>query len=154
DGKVVYYEVTDTGLVLREATAAERAALESSIARGRRVELPLADVTSPRLAMLGRMRARDVVRYGTKAANLGEAVTAKLEGVAVPPGFGVPFFYYVQHMKRNKLDARVEAVLADPRYKDPVWRRAALDELRQAIVAAPIDPAVLDMLYKRVQLKL
>jgi hypothetical protein len=155
DGKIVYYEVTDTGLVLREATAAERSELENKIARTRHVDLPEANLSSPRLAMLTRMRAKDVVLYGTKAANLGEIVTANLPGVKVPPGFGVPFFYYVQHMARNQLDGKRDAVLDDPRFKtDPAWRKQALAGLRQAIIDAPIDPATLDMIYKRVEVKL
>jgi hypothetical protein len=155
DGKVVYYEVTDTAMTLREATAGEITELEHRIASARRVDLPAADIASPRLAMLTRMRGKDVVRYGTKSANLGEIVTANLDGVAVPTGFGVPFFYYVQHMKRNKLDARLDAVLGDARFKaDPAWRKQALDELRKAIAAAPIDPEALDVIYKRVRIKL
>jgi hypothetical protein len=155
DGKIVYYEVTDTGLTLREATAAERAELENKIAKTRHVDLPQADIRSPRLAMLTRMRAKDVVTYGTKATNLGEIVTANLPGVAIPPGFGVPFFYYVQHMTRNQLHGRRDAVLADARFKtDPAWRRQALTALRQAIIDAPIDQATLDMIYKRVEVKL
>jgi hypothetical protein len=155
DGKIVYYEVTDTGMTLREATPAEIAELEHQVATAHHVDLPKADITSPRLATLTRMRARDVVLYGTKAANLGEIVTANLEGVHVPAGFGVPFFYYVQHMTRNHLDAKLDAVLTDPRLKtDPAWRRQALEALRKAIVDAPIDPDTLDMIYKRVRLKL
>src|SRR5262249_3655030 len=107
------------------------------------------------LAMLTRMRAKDVQRYGTKASNLGEIVTANLQGVSVPPGFGVPFFYYLQHMKHNGLDKKVEALLAAKKFAtDAAWRSAQLDELRKAILDAPIDPATLDMLYKRVRLKL
>jgi hypothetical protein len=155
DGKVVYYEVTDTGLTLREATRAEIAELDHKIAKAKHVDLPQADIASPRLAMLTRMRAKDVVMYGTKAANLGEIVTANLEGVAIPPGFGVPFFYYVQHMKQNKLDAKVDAALGERRFKtDPAWRKQALEELRKAIIDAPIDQPTLDMIYKRVQFKL
>jgi hypothetical protein len=155
DGKVVYYEVTDTAMTLREATPGEITELEHRMANARRVELPAADVASPRLAMLTRMRGKDVVRYGTKAANLGEIVAANLDGVAVPTGFGVPFFYYVQHMKRNKLDVRLEALLGDARFKaDPAWRKQALDQLRKAIVAAPIDPQALDVIYKRVRIML
>jgi Pyruvate phosphate dikinase, AMP/ATP-binding domain len=155
DGKIVYYEVTDTTLTLREATSAEIAELQNKIAKAMHVELPQADITSPRLAMLTRMRAKDVIKYGTKASNLGEIVTANLDGVAVPPGFGVPFFYYVQHMRQNKLDGKVDAILADKRFKtDPVWRRQALEELRKAIIDAPIDQATLDMIYKRVEVKL
>jgi hypothetical protein len=155
DGVVVYYEVTDTAITLREATASEIAELEHAIASARHVDLPRADLTSRKLAMLTRMRARDVVMYGTKASNLGEIVTANLDGVTVPAGFGVPFFYYVQHMTRNRLDRRVDAVLADPRFKpDAAWRRRALDDLRKAIIDAPIDPDTLDMIYKRVRIKL
>jgi hypothetical protein len=155
DGKVVYYEVTDTGMTLREATPAEITELETKIAKTTHVALPRADLTSRRLAMLTRMRAKDVDKYGTKAANLGEIVTANLPGVSVPPGFGVPFFYYVQHMTRNKLDGKLDALLGNPRFKaDPAWRKQALEELRKAIIDAPIDPETLDMIYKRVRVKL
>jgi hypothetical protein len=154
DGKIVYYEVTDTGLTLREATPAEIAELQNKLAAIHHIELPKADLTTRRLAMLTRMRAKDVVIYGTKAANLGEIVTANLDGVRVPPGFGVPFFYYVQHMTRNQLDRRLDAVLADARFTDPAWRKQALEELRAAIIAAPIDPDTLDMIYKRVRVVL
>lgn len=154
DGKTVYYEVTDTGVTLREATAAEVKELADRVARVRHVDLPTADTSYARLTMLTRMRAKDVTRFGTKAANLGEIVTANLPGVKVPPGFGVPFFYYVQHMKRSGLDRKVDAVLADKRLADPAWRKQALEDLRKAIIAAPIDPETLDMIYKRVRVSL
>jgi hypothetical protein len=155
DGKVVYYEVTDTVVTLRLATPEEIKQLESSIANAKHVELPKANITSPRLAMLTRMRAKDVIQYGTKASNLGEIVTANIQGVSVPPGFGVPFFYYVQHMKDNHLDAKVDALLADPKFKtDAAWRKAQLEILRKAIMDAPINTASLDAIYKRVRIKL
>jgi len=155
DGKVVYYEVTDTSIVVRPATAAEVAELEHRITTAKTVQLPEADTHWARLAMLTHIRGKDVLRYGTKTSNLGEIVTARLDGVRVPSGFGVPFFYYVQHLQRNGLDKQVEALLADARFgSDAAWRKAALDKLRQAIVAAPIDPATLDAIYKRVRIKL
>jgi hypothetical protein len=155
DGKVVYYEVTDTTITVREATAAEIKELETNIAAAKHVDLPTANLTNKRLAMLTRMRAKDVTSYGTKAANLGEIVTANLDGVRVPMGFGVPFYYYVQHMQQNHLDAQLDTVLADPKFKkDATWRKAALEGLRKAIIDAPIDPTTLDMIYKRVKVKL
>jgi hypothetical protein len=154
DGKVVYYEVTDTAITLREATAAEIKELENKIFKQRNVELPQADTKTAHMAMLTRIRAKDVLRYGTKTSNLGEIVTANLEGVRVPAGFGVPFFFYVQHMKQNGLDKQVEAVLTNPKLKDAEWRKTALEGLRKAIVDAPIDQASLDAIYKRVRLKL
>ncbi len=155
DGQVVYYEVTDTGMTMRPATAAEIKELEGKIASAKHVDLPQADLGNQKLAMLTRMRAKDVVVYGTKAANLGEIVTANLDGVRVPAGFGVPFFYYQQHMKQNHLDIKLDAVLADPKFKtDAAWRKTALEDLRKAIIDAPIDQGTLDMIYKRVRLKL
>lgn len=155
EGKVVYYEVTETKIVLREATAAEIKELEGKILERKTVRLPPAQIDNPKFAMLTRMRAKDAIIYGTKSANLGEIVTANLEDVNVPPGFGVPFFYYVQHMRANGLDKKVEAMLADPKFKtDAAYRKTALDQMREAIKAAPIDQASLDAIYKRVKLKL
>jgi len=46
-------------------------------------------------------------------------------------------------------------MLADPKWAtDAAWRKTTLEELRKAIVEAPIDPATLDMIYKRVRIKL
>lgn len=155
EGKVVYYEVTDTKIVLREATDAERKELENKILERKTVKLPPAQVDNPRFAMLTRMRAKDATIYGTKAANLGEIVTSGLEEIRVPEGFGVPFFYYVQHLKQNGLDKQVEAMLSDPRFKkDAVWRKTALEGVRAAIQKAPIDQPSLDAIYKRVKIKL
>ena len=155
DGKVVYYNVDDGKAIVREASAGEIADWERRRVEVRTIAPPKADLTDPRLAMLTRIRARDVVKYGTKTANLGEIRTANLPDVRIPEGFGVPFFYYVRHMTQNRLDAKVAALLSDPRFgTDAAWRKAALTELRAQIVAAPIDPAVLDLVYKRVRLKL
>ncbi len=154
DGKTVYYEVTDTSIVLREATPAEITELQHKIDAAKTVQLPPANLDNARFAMLTRMRAKDVRSYGTKAANLGEIVTANV-GVHVPPGFGVPFFYYVQHMKTNGLDAKVATMLADKRFEtDAAWRKQALAQLRAAIEGAPIAQRTLDAIYKRVRLEL
>ena len=155
DGKTVYYEVTDTTSVLREATAAEIKEHEARKTEAKTVKLPKANTTEPRLAMLTRIRAKDVTTYGTKTSNLGEIVTANLQGVNVPIGFGVGFYYYVQHMTKNGLDKDVDALLRDPKFKsDAQWRKSALEGLRKKIAEAPIDQASLDAIYKRVRLDL
>jgi len=155
DGKAVFLEVTDRGHTLRAATADEIRTLRDAIDRVKNVPIPEVDLKSGRFAMLTRIRATDIGRYGTKTANLGEIVTAGLPEVAVPAGFGVPFRYYAEHLRRHKLDRAIEALLADRRFKrDPAFRKAELEKLQAAIRAAPIDPALLDALYKRVKLKL
>jgi phosphoenolpyruvate synthase/pyruvate phosphate dikinase len=155
DGKAVFLEVTDRGHTLRAATAEEVRTLRDTIDRIKNVPIPEVDLETGRLAMLTRIRASDVSRYGAKTANLGEIVTAGLPEVAVPAGFGIPFRYYAEHMRRHQLDRTAGALLADGRFKsDAAWRKRELEKLQAAIRAAPIDPALLDALYKRVKLKL
>jgi hypothetical protein len=155
DGKIIYFEVTDTSITVREATEAERKELENKIFKAKHVELPAANIQAGRLAMLTRIRAKDVLSYGTKTSNLGEIVTANLDGVNVPPGFGIPFRYYLQHITKNGLDKKIDSMLKDARFAtDAQWRRGELEALRKAIVDAPIDPTIVDMVYKRVRIKL
>lgn len=155
DGKHVYYKVGATGHVLRAATAAEIERLKDRIHDRKHVDVPAADLRTAAMPMLTRIRASQAGTYGAKTANLGEIASAALPGVNVPAGFGLPFFYYVRHMRQHDLDDRVAALLADPRWKtDHKWRKSELASLQKAIRAAPIDPAVLDAIYKRVRLKL
>ncbi len=142
-GKTVWFEATEVGHTLREATADEIAAAAAQSAQAREVIIPAADLGARELRTLDQLRAKDVVAYGAKASNLGEIVHGKLTGFQVPPGFGVPIAYYDAHLKAAGLDQRVVAMLKEPRFKqDPAYRKKRLTELRAAIVAAPIDPAV------------
>lgn len=155
DGIIVYLEVTDAKHILRAATAQEIKDLENKISEQRTVRMPPAVVDDPRLPMLTAIRASDVDTYGAKTANLGEIASARLPGVHVPMGFGVPFFYYKRHMEQNKLYDRVEAVIGDEKFEtDAAWRKAQLEALRKAIVDAPMDPDVMNAIYKRVRIKL
>src|SRR5690606_32854888 len=63
DGKVVYYEVTETAIVVRQATAAEIVELEKRVEEARHVDMPSADTGATHLAMLTRIRAKDVLRF-------------------------------------------------------------------------------------------
>lgn len=151
DGKTVLFEVKDVEHVLREATPAEIKEWNERKQTSHAVFVPRADLTVTELRPLTSMKAADVVAYGTKAANLGEIASSHL-GIPVPAGFGVPISYYADHMKRNKLDVKVEAMLTDPRWaKDVAWRKAAVEDLRQRIIKAPINPQTLAAVSEKVQ---
>ncbi len=140
-GKTVYFEARESGHTLREATADEIAAWKAQAAQQREVILPAADLTARELKTLDQLRARDVTAYGAKAANLGEIVFGKPQGFSVPPGFGVPISWYDAHLKAAGLDEKVKAMLADERFKkDAAYRKKTLEELRAAIIAAPLTP--------------
>ena len=95
---------------------------------------PRSDLSVTRLADLSEQRASSVVAYGAKSANLGEIIHAHLPGFAVPPGFTIPFFYYDQFIRENKLDDAIYQMLNDQKFvHDPAYRRAYLTRMREQI---------------------
>jgi Pyruvate phosphate dikinase, AMP/ATP-binding domain len=140
DGKVVYFEAKGTSHILRPATDAEIKAEKEKRAAVPKVTIPKVDLAVDELRTLERMRAKDEVVYGPKAANLGEIIHAKLENMKVPPGFGIPFKFYKEHLEAAGLDKTIAAMLKDPAVqKDANLRKTKLEELRKAIEAAPIS---------------
>lgn len=142
DGKVVRFEAGATGATIRLATPEEIAEAKKAHADKTKVQVPKANLEAKALATLDNMRAAEASAYGQKAANLGEIVHAKLPGVSVPPGFGIPISFYAAHLKAAGIDKKVEALLVDPKFKASITeRKTALEKIRQEIEAAPLDPA-------------
>lgn len=151
DGKTVYLEVTDVGHTLRPATGAEIVAAKKRARARRHVAVPRPDVRTTELLPLDHMHLDDVVRYGTKAANLG-AIASADKDVPIPPGFGVPFYYYVEHLRRNGLDKDIDKLLADRRFAgDAAFRKQSLDALREKIATAPIAEDSLEKIWDKIQ---
>ena len=86
---------------------------------------------------LAQQRSRSSIAFGSKSANLGEVLNARLRGIIVPNGFTVPFHYYNQFMVLNKLDDVIYTMLNDQKFvHDPVYRRQQLTILRDRIQKA------------------
>lgn len=110
-GLPVRLNVSPVGLFVEGASEAELEAADAArAARPRRVLLS-ADLEWEELTPLSEAGAGDAARFGAKAANLGEA--ARLPGVAVPPGFVVPFSWYARFVRANGLEGRAPAELAE-----------------------------------------
>jgi hypothetical protein len=104
---------------------------------------PRSDLSVTRLADLSVQRASSVIAYGAKSANLGEMIHARLPGVIVPPGFTIPFFYYDQFLKQNKLDDAIYRMMNDQKFvHDPAYRRAYLARMRDQIQKGTVNPAL------------
>ncbi|MEJ7599114.1 MAG: PEP/pyruvate-binding domain-containing protein [Kofleriaceae bacterium] len=151
-GKQVYFEARDANYVLREATqaelVAERARRETKVV----VTIPKPDLSATELEPLSTMTEDDVHRYGAKASNLGVILHAKLPGFSVPPGFGVPFKYAVAHLAAAGLDKQLAALFADPvAAGNAALRKQKLEQIRRAIIAAPIDPALCDRVVQALE---
>ena len=77
-------------------------------------------------------------------------LNARLPGIIVPSGFTVPFYYYDEFVKRNKLDDVIFGLLNDQKFvHDPAYRREKLVQLRQTIEAADFDPKLKQMVLER-----
>jgi hypothetical protein len=81
---------------------------------------------------------KSVTAFGGKAAQY--SILAKTNGVPVPKAFAVPVYYYDQFMSENGLYDQVQALLEDEDFtNDPAVREAKLSDLRDAMMAAPVD---------------
>ncbi len=101
---------------------------------------PRSDLSITKLAGLSEQRAASVIAYGAKSANLGELTHARLPGFSVPPGFTIPFYYYDQFLKENKLDDAIYTMLNDQKFvHDPAYRRAYLTRLRDQFQKGSIN---------------
>jgi phosphoenolpyruvate synthase/pyruvate phosphate dikinase len=57
------------------------------------------------------MRKKDSLIYGSKSANLGEMMNARVKGVMIPDGFTVPFYWYDKFIKDNGIDQTIAELL-------------------------------------------
>lgn len=113
-------------------------------------QIPPVDLSAKKLTGLGDMRKTDSIRFGSKAANLGEMINGKIPGIAVPDGFAIPFFWYHEFMARNGLDKRVEAMIQEYEFvHNPRYRRQKLEELREAIQKGTFDSGLRGALLRK-----
>src|SRR5437588_1374741 len=113
---------------------------------------PRSDLSITKLAGLSEQRASSVIAYGAKSANLGELTHARLPGFSVPPGFTIPFYYYDQFLKQNKLDDAIYTMLNDQKFvHDPAYRRAYLTKMRDQIQHGTFDSKLREETLRRWQ---
>jgi rifampicin phosphotransferase len=112
---------------------------------------PRFNLAETRLLNLAEQRSRSTLAFGGKSANLGEVLNARLPGIVVPNGFTIPFYYYDEFVKRNKLDDVIFGLLNDQKFvHDPAYRREKLVQLRQTIEAAEFDPKLQQTVLQKV----
>ncbi|HEY8228299.1 MAG TPA: PEP/pyruvate-binding domain-containing protein, partial [Pyrinomonadaceae bacterium] len=114
------------------------------------VMTPRSDLSVTRLASLRAQRAKDVIAYGGKSANLGEIMHARVHGIIVPAGFTIPFFYYDQFLRENKLDDAIFEMLNNQKFvHDPAYRRQYLAKMRERIQQARMNTALRNDVLRR-----
>jgi phosphoenolpyruvate synthase/pyruvate phosphate dikinase len=149
DGKYLFYEVTEASYKVRLATENEVSQHKHAKINHTQVTLPPADLTTTALMPLDKISAEDANKYGAKTSNLGEMIRANTH-LNIPDGFGIPFSYYVAHIKQHHIDQQITDILNDPKFKqDARWRKEALEKLRLSITQAPISIAA----HKKINLQ-
>ena len=149
EGHWVALKVAASGYQLRRLTPEEIAALPprnvrtaaiGAVPGGAKAARP--DLRETRLLPLANLRARNSAQCGSKAANLGAVLAARIPQTAVPDGFCIPFAHYDRFMRANDLAGRIARMQQQPGFaSDPQVRQKALAQLRDEIVQWPVDAA-------------
>lgn len=150
EGKYVRLEVAENEYHLTPADPREVEERNRRWVKRGDLVTPRADLNYEGLADLKNQRARDAIRFGAKSANLGELMHARLAGLAVPPGFAIPFRYYREFIRLNKLEERIASAVEEDRFvHDPKYRKSRLAEIRQWIQQGAHDDAFREKLLSK-----
>ncbi|HSB10767.1 MAG TPA: PEP/pyruvate-binding domain-containing protein [Blastocatellia bacterium] len=151
EGKYVRLEVRENDYSLAPADPREVDARNREWVKRGDLVTPRAELSYAELTDLSRQRAKDARRFGAKSANLGEVNHARLPGMVVPRGFTIPFHYYQEFIRRNRLEERIAAAVEEDRFvHDPRYRKTRLAEIRQWIERGEHDPVFQNKVLSKV----
>jgi hypothetical protein len=152
DGSWIVFETKRESYSIKPATNNVLDEYQKRIAQRRDIMTPRFTLSTLLIADLREQRAKSVIAYGAKSANLGEVMRARLPGIVVPNGFTIPFAYYDQFIKENKLDEPIIEMMEDQRFvHDPAYRRARLAEMRKQIQAGKMNESLRAEVLRRVR---
>jgi hypothetical protein len=151
NGWWVSFETMRDAYTIKRADQDQLKVYQERLLQRRDVMTPKFDLKVARLADLQQQHANSVVAYGAKSANLGELMNAKLQGVTIPGGFTLPFYYYDQFLKENKLDDGIYDMMNDQKFvHDPAYRRDRLTAMRERIQKGTINDKLKHELLRKV----
>lgn len=155
DTRWIIFETKPGGYAVKFADNDALSEYQKRVRERRDMMSPRSDLSVKRLASLSEQRARSVVAYGAKSANLGEVLAARIPGVVVPNGFTIPFYYYDQFVKQNKLEAAIYEMLDDQKFvHDPAYRRERLKGMRERVQAGKLDDVLRREVVRRYRAEL
>ena len=152
DGWWVSFETRRDGYSIKRADMDQLREYQRRLAQRLDVMKPRYDLAERRLLSLRQQRSAARRAFGSKSANLGELMNGGLPGIVVPDGFTIPFYYYDQFLKQNKIDDEIYELLNDQRFvHDPAYRRQHLTELRERIRKGTFDQGLRSRVLSRVR---
>ena len=154
DGWWVEFDAKRDGYTIKRADQDQLKEYQRRLSERLDVMKPRFNLAETRLLGLGQQRATSAIAFGGKSANLGEVMNARLPGIVVPNGFTIPFYYYDEFLKANKLDDAIYTLLNDQKFvHDPAYRRGKLVNLRESMKQAQFDDRLRAQILRRVRLE-
>jgi hypothetical protein len=151
DGWWVSFETTPDKYTIKRADLDQLKEYQARLAEVKTRMTPRFNLEERRLLDLPLQRARMSDAFGSKSANLGEVARARIPGISVPPGFGIPIRYYDQFVKENKLEDAVYEMMNDQKFvHDPAYRRERLTEMRARFRGGKVSDELREALLKKV----
>jgi rifampicin phosphotransferase len=151
DGWWVSFETTPDRYTIKRADLDQLKEYQNRELQNKSVMTPRFNLEERRLLDLAQQRSRMADTFGSKSANLGEVARARIPGINVPPGFGIPIYYYDRFVKENKLEDRIFELMNDQKFvHDPAYRRERLAELRAKFKEGAVSTELRDALLRKV----
>lgn len=139
DGQWVTLKVGKDSVLVEPASPEAIARKKVALRAKHSTRLPQAKIELPGFLDLGNVQCQDAKRVGAKAANLATMYQARLSSVQVPPGYAIPFYYYVEFARSFGMQKKVSDMLATAEFQQkPNARQQALKKLREEIEQAPL----------------
>jgi hypothetical protein len=154
DGWWVEFDAKRDGYTIKRADQDQLKEYQRRLSQRLDVMKPRFNLAEARLLGLRQQRAVSAIAFGGKSANLGEVMNARLPGIVVPNGFTIPFYYYYEFLRANKLDDAIYTLLNDQKFvHDPAYRRQKLVSLRESIQKGQFDDKLQARILRRVKLE-
>jgi hypothetical protein len=155
--RLVRLEVLPAGFTLREADPVEAEEFWASRRPTGEPLRPQLDRSVRGVRMLAGLGLDDLGAVGAKAAQLAELTRLGASGGACAPdvpadAFAVPLVHFLEHAEASGAQRLLLAAEADPAFRaDPRVRTERLAAVRAALLAHPVEPALLREVAGRLQ---
>lgn len=151
DGWWVAFETTPDKYTIKRADKSELDEYLKRLKATQNVMTPRFNLEERRLLDLSQQRARMSDAFGSKSANLGEVARARINGISVPSGFGIPIVYYDEFVKENKLEEPIYEMINENKFvHDPAYRKVRLAEMRERFKAGKVSDGLRELLLRKV----
>lgn len=147
-GHYVYFKTNQSGFEIREATLDEVNTWYDSIRPNFEVKPPL-NLTYTEIVPLDSISFQMFDGFGAKTTNVATMRTFGFPDKTIPDGYGVPFFFYQEFIKKNGLFEEIKGIISAPEFiSNREFREQQLSLIRSKIKAAPMPDWMLEKLTR------